>query len=111
MSLSVNNNPFQNLARFQNDGFLIVRQLLDSHEVDLLGRIARTDKDLAEYDPATDTATLFFDGAGYGLANDIDAVHVLRNAGFEATRLDDSVADWQARGFAIVTEAAVGGTP
>ena len=44
-----------------------------------LGGLTFTDKDLAEYDPASDTATLFFDGVAHALAQDIDAVHVLAN--------------------------------
>ena len=44
-----------------------------------LGGLSFTDKDLAEYGIATDTATLFLDGIALGLAEDIDAVHVLSN--------------------------------
>ena len=44
-----------------------------------LGGLTFTDKDLAEYEPINDLATLYFDGAGYGLAQDIDAVHLLPN--------------------------------
>jgi hypothetical protein len=42
-----------------------------------LGGLAFTDIDLAEYDAATDSATLFFEGALTKLDKDIDAVHVL----------------------------------
>ena len=44
-----------------------------------LGGLSFTDKDLAEYTPATDTATLFLDGVALSVANDFDAVHVLDN--------------------------------
>ena len=44
-----------------------------------LGGLDFTDKDLAEYNPFTDTATLFLDGSELGLAQDPDAVHVLSN--------------------------------
>ena len=44
-----------------------------------LGGLDFTDKDLAEYNSFADSASLFFDGNALGLANDIDAVHVLAN--------------------------------
>ena len=45
----------------------------------ILGGLSFTDIDLAEYDPPTDTASLFFDGSLTTLNVDIDAVHVLAN--------------------------------
>ena len=42
-----------------------------------LGGLTFTDKDLAQYDPNPDTATLFLDGVALGIANDLDAVHLL----------------------------------
>ena len=44
-----------------------------------LGGLSFTDQDLAEYDPLTDTASLYLDGAPVGISADIDAVHVLAN--------------------------------
>ena len=44
-----------------------------------LGGLSFTDVDLVEYDPSTDTATLFFDGSLTTLNKDITAVHVLAN--------------------------------
>ena len=44
-----------------------------------LGGLSFTDIDLVEYDPLTDTASLFFDGSPTTLNVDITAVHVLTN--------------------------------
>ncbi|MGI9232620.1 MAG: DNRLRE domain-containing protein, partial [Woeseiaceae bacterium] len=53
--------------------------ILSTDSSALLGGLSFTDKDLAEYDRVSDTATLFFEGAPLGLAQDIDALHVLAN--------------------------------
>ncbi|MCZ6887630.1 MAG: DNRLRE domain-containing protein [Gammaproteobacteria bacterium] len=60
--------------------------VLDNHNLILstetpaiLGGLSFTDRDLVEYDPETDTATLFFDGNPTTLAVDITAVHQLAN--------------------------------
>ena len=44
-----------------------------------LGGLSFTDKDLAEYDESSDSATLYLDGAAHGFTQDVDAVHVLTN--------------------------------
>ncbi|MDJ0911354.1 MAG: DNRLRE domain-containing protein [Woeseiaceae bacterium] len=44
-----------------------------------LGGLTFTGNDLAEYDPASDEATLFLDGSLAGMTDLIDAVHVLEN--------------------------------
>ena len=44
-----------------------------------LGGLSFTDNDLAKYDPAADTATLYLDGVAAGLTKDITALHVLAN--------------------------------
>ncbi len=44
-----------------------------------LGGLTFEDGDLVEYNPGTDTGTLFFDEDLFSLTEDIDAVHVLSN--------------------------------
>ena len=53
--------------------------ILSTKSTARLGGLTFTDKDLAEYDPDPDTATLYLDGAAVGVTQDIDAVHVLAN--------------------------------
>ena len=53
--------------------------ILSTEGAATLGGLSFTDKDLAEYDPVGDTATLYLDGASVGNTQDIDAVHVLAN--------------------------------
>jgi len=61
-------------------GIIVGQNVILSTEGDaILGGLSFTDNDLAEYDRATDTATLFLEGGPLGLAQDIDAVHVLAN--------------------------------
>ncbi|MCP4407748.1 MAG: DNRLRE domain-containing protein [Gammaproteobacteria bacterium] len=45
----------------------------------ILGGLSFTDIDLVEYDPVTDTASLYFDGSLTTLTVDITALHVLAN--------------------------------
>jgi len=52
---------------------------LSTDSAAILGGLSFTDKDLVEYDPATDTASLFFDGSLTTLNVDITALHVLAN--------------------------------
>lgn len=52
--------------------------VLSTSSTATLGGLTFGDEDLAEYNPATDTATLFFDGiALFGGSEDIDAVHLV----------------------------------
>ena len=44
-----------------------------------LGGISFVDGDLVEYDPSTNTATLFFDESNFSGGADIDGVHILSN--------------------------------
>jgi len=53
--------------------------ILSTYSGATLGGLTFTDKDLAEYDPVSDTSILFFDGVAAALAQDIDAVHILAN--------------------------------
>ena len=53
--------------------------ILSTEDNATLGGLSFSDKDLAEYDPLTATATLYLDGAAVGITQDIDAVHVLAN--------------------------------
>jgi hypothetical protein len=53
--------------------------ILSTNAAETLGELTFGKDDLAEYNPTTDTATLYFDGALFGGATDIDAVHVLSN--------------------------------
>ena len=53
--------------------------ILSTEGAATLGGLSFTDKDLAEYDPVGDTATLYLDGVSVGVTQDIDAVHVLTN--------------------------------
>ena len=53
--------------------------ILSTYSSATLGGLTFTDKDLAEYNPATDTGALYLDGVAAGLAQDIDAIHVLEN--------------------------------
>jgi len=52
---------------------------LSTDSAAILGGLSFTDKDLVEYDPATDTASLLFDGSLTTLNVDITALHVLAN--------------------------------
>jgi len=53
--------------------------VLSTDKAQTLGGLSYTDRDLVEYDPATDTATLFFDGSTTTLNNKITALQVLAN--------------------------------
>jgi hypothetical protein len=54
--------------------------ILSTDFPETLGGLSFTKDDLAEYDPSTDTATLYFDGALFSSpSEDIDAAHVLAN--------------------------------
>jgi hypothetical protein len=59
-----------------------------------LGGLTFGDGDLVEYDPNTDTSTLFFDGEGAGNLfsgdEDIDAVHVLDNGNIVLSTTGDA---------------------
>ncbi|MFH1593505.1 MAG: PEP-CTERM sorting domain-containing protein [Candidatus Omnitrophota bacterium] len=62
-----------------NNGNIILSTLF----IGTLGGLEFQSSDLVEYNPATDTATLFFDGSDHFVGNlfypDIDAAHVLDN--------------------------------
>jgi len=53
--------------------------ILSTDTTETLGGLSFYDGDAAEYDPATDTATLYFDENLFGGDEDIDAVHILDN--------------------------------
>ena len=53
--------------------------LLSTDSDATLGGLGFTDNDLVEFDPGSDSATLFFDGSTTTLTSDIDAVHLLDN--------------------------------
>jgi hypothetical protein len=52
---------------------------LSTDATEALGGLTFTDGDLAEYNPSTDIATLFFNEVSFGSDEEIDAVHVLSN--------------------------------
>jgi len=53
--------------------------VLSTDKAQTLGGLSYTDRDLVEYDPATDTATLFFDGSTTTLNSKFTALQVLAN--------------------------------
>jgi hypothetical protein len=53
--------------------------ILSTDNTETLGGLTFNSNDLAEYNPSTDTATLYFDGDLFTGATDIDATHVLGN--------------------------------
>jgi len=53
--------------------------ILSTDNTETLGGLTFNKDALAEYNPTTDTATLYFDGGLFGGPSDIDAVHVLDN--------------------------------
>jgi len=53
--------------------------ILSTDNTETLGGLTFSKGALAEYNPTTDTATLYFDGSLFGGPADIDAVHVLAN--------------------------------
>ena len=53
--------------------------ILSTNATETLGGLSFYDGDIAEYDPATDTATLFFDESLFSADEDIDAVHILES--------------------------------
>ena len=53
--------------------------ILSTDASETLGGLTFGKDDLAEYNPTTDTSTLYFDGALFTGAADIDAVHILSN--------------------------------
>lgn len=53
--------------------------ILSTDATETLGGLSFSDGDIAEYDPATNTATLYFVENLFGGDEDIDAVHILDN--------------------------------
>ena len=53
--------------------------ILSTDNTETLGGLTFSKGALVEYNPTTDTATLYFDGSLFGGPADIDAVHVLAN--------------------------------
>lgn len=53
--------------------------ILSTDATETLGGLSFSDGDIAEYDPATNTATLYFDENLFGGDEDIDAAHILDN--------------------------------
>ncbi len=54
--------------------------ILSTDATETLGGLTFTDGDLAEYNPTTDTAILYFDESSFAGDEEIDAVHVLANS-------------------------------
>ncbi len=66
--------------------------VLSTSSAAMLGGLDFDDIDLADYDPASDTATLLFEGDLTTIVNDIDAVHVLDNGHIVlSAKSDDSL--------------------
>jgi hypothetical protein len=63
--------------------------LLSTDSNATLGGLSFTDKDLVEYNPGSDTATLYFDGSTTTLSSDIDAVHLLDNGNILLSTTND----------------------
>ena len=55
-----------------------------------LGGLSFAPDDLAEYNPTTDTATMFFDGSLFSGAGNIDAVHVLGSSNIVLSTLESA---------------------
>ena len=77
---------FDGAALFSDAETIVAVHVLDNGHLVLatetdamLGGLSFTDRDLVEYDPSTDTASLFFDGSLTTLNGDITALHVLAN--------------------------------
>ena len=66
------------------------RILLSTESDATLGGLSFTDNDLVEYDPGSNTATLYFDGSMTTLTSDIDAVHMLENGHIVLSTKDDA---------------------
>jgi hypothetical protein len=64
--------------------------LLSTDSDATLGGLSFTDIDLVEYDPGSDTASLYFDGSATTLSKDIDALHVLENGHIVLSTTDDA---------------------
>lgn len=64
--------------------------ILSTDSAATLGGLNFDDIDLAEYDPVTSTATLYFDGSTTTLTPDIDAIHVLANGHILMSTKDDT---------------------
>ena len=65
--------------------------ILSTDATETLGALTFIDDDLAEYNPTTDTATLFFDGSLFSGAENIDAVHVLANGNIILSTENDAM--------------------
>lgn len=53
--------------------------ILSTDAIETLDGLTFNSGDLAEYNPTTDTATLYFDGTLFGSSENIDAAHILAN--------------------------------
>ena len=53
--------------------------ILSTDATETLGGLTFNNGDLAEYNPTTDTATLYFDGTLFGSSENINAAHILAN--------------------------------
>lgn len=58
-----------------------------------LGGLSFAPDDLTEYNPTTDTATLFLDGSLFSSAGNIDAVHVLESGNIVLSTLEGATLD------------------
>ena len=64
--------------------------ILSTDATETLGALTFIDDDLAEYNPTTDTATLFFDEDLFSQDESIDAVHVLDNGNIILSTVDNA---------------------
>ena len=64
--------------------------ILSTDASETLGGLTFGKDDLAEYNPTTDTATLYFDGSLFSGSADIDAVHILSNDNIVLSTLEAS---------------------
>jgi hypothetical protein len=69
-----------------------------------LGGLSFNSGDLAEYNPTTDTATLYFDGSLFSSTENIDAAHILSNGNIVLSTVGDATLGGMTFGAADLAE-------
>lgn len=78
--------------------------LLSTADSATLGGLSFGGCDLAEYNPTTDTATLYFDGSLFGSSENIDAVHIFSNGNILLSTVGDATLGGMTFGAADLAE-------